>query len=46
MAWPVGREIIRSVYDSLEPGGVFVPTSDRVKILGRGPAARRPTWCC
>ena len=36
MTRPVGREIIRSVHDSLEPGGVFVAyqVRDRVKILG------------
>jgi phospholipid N-methyltransferase len=33
---PFGREILRSVHDALEPGGVFVAyqVRDRVKILG------------
>ena len=36
MTRPLGREIIRSVHDALEPGGVFVAyqVRDRVKILG------------
>jgi phospholipid N-methyltransferase len=36
MTRPVGREIIRSVHDALEPGGVFVAyqVRDRVKTLG------------
>src|SRR5262245_22178522 len=36
MTRPLGRDIIRSVHDSLEPGGVFVAyqVRDRVKILG------------
>ena len=36
MTRPIGREIIRSVHDALEPGGVFVAyqVRDRVKILG------------
>jgi phospholipid N-methyltransferase len=36
MPWPVGRAIVRSVYESLEPGGVFVAyqVRDRVKTLG------------
>ena len=37
MPWGVGREILRSVYDVLEPGGVFVAyqVRDRVESLGR-----------
>ena len=36
MTRPLGRDIIRSVHESLEPGGVFVAyqVRDRVKILG------------
>ena len=36
MPRPLGRDIIRSVHESLEPGGVFVAyqVRDRVKILG------------
>ena len=36
MTRPLGRDIIRSVHDSLEPGGVFVAyqVRDRVKLLG------------
>jgi phosphatidylethanolamine/phosphatidyl-N-methylethanolamine N-methyltransferase len=36
MTRPLGREILRSVHDALEPGGVFVAyqVRDRVKILG------------
>ena len=36
MTRPMGREILRSVYDALEPGGAFVAyqVRDRVKILG------------
>lgn len=37
MARPIGREILRAVYDALEPGGAFVAyqVRDRVHILGR-----------
>ncbi len=37
MARPIGREILRGVYDALEPGGAFVAyqVRDRVHILGR-----------
>ena len=37
MPWGVGREILRSVYEVLEPGGVFVAyqVRDRVESLGR-----------
>jgi phospholipid N-methyltransferase len=43
MARSVGEQILRSVYDALEPGGLFVAyqVRDRVEILGRrvfGPA--------
>jgi phospholipid N-methyltransferase len=36
MTRPMGREILRSVHDALEPGGAFVAyqVRDRVKILG------------
>jgi phospholipid N-methyltransferase len=37
MARSVGEQILRSVYDALEPGGLFVAyqVRDRVEILGR-----------
>jgi phospholipid N-methyltransferase len=37
MARGVGEQILRSVYDALEPGGLFVAyqVRDRVEILGR-----------
>jgi phosphatidylethanolamine/phosphatidyl-N-methylethanolamine N-methyltransferase len=37
MTMPFGREILRSVYDALEPGGAFVAyqVRDRVHTLGR-----------
>jgi phosphatidylethanolamine/phosphatidyl-N-methylethanolamine N-methyltransferase len=37
MTMPIGRDILRSVYDSLDPGGAFVAyqVRDRVHTLGR-----------
>jgi phospholipid N-methyltransferase len=37
MERPIGREILRNVYDALEPGGAFVAyqVRDRVHTLGR-----------
>ena len=37
MTMPIGRDILRSVYDALEPGGAFVAyqVRDRVHTLGR-----------
>jgi phospholipid N-methyltransferase len=37
MARPIGRDILRAVYDALEPGGAFVAyqVRDRVHTLGR-----------
>jgi phosphatidylethanolamine/phosphatidyl-N-methylethanolamine N-methyltransferase len=37
MTMPIGRDILRSVYDVLEPGGAFVAyqVRDRVHTLGR-----------
>jgi phospholipid N-methyltransferase len=37
MTLPIGRDILRSVYDALEPGGAFVAyqVRDRVHTLGR-----------
>jgi phosphatidylethanolamine/phosphatidyl-N-methylethanolamine N-methyltransferase len=37
MTMPIGRDILRSVYDALEPGGAFVAyqVRDRVNLLGR-----------
>jgi len=37
MERPIGREILRAVYDALEPGGAFVAyqVRDRVHTLGR-----------
>jgi phosphatidylethanolamine/phosphatidyl-N-methylethanolamine N-methyltransferase len=37
MPKPVGREIVRAVYDALDPGGIFVAyqVRDRVEDLGR-----------
>ena len=37
MTMPIGRDILRSVYDALDPGGAFVAyqVRDRVHTLGR-----------
>ena len=37
MTLPIGRDILRSVYDALDPGGAFVAyqVRDRVNTLGR-----------
>jgi phosphatidylethanolamine/phosphatidyl-N-methylethanolamine N-methyltransferase len=37
MTMPIGRDILRSVYDALDPGGAFVAyqVRDRVNTLGR-----------
>ncbi len=37
MTMPIGRDILRSVYDALDPGGAFVAyqVRDRVNMLGR-----------
>jgi phospholipid N-methyltransferase len=37
MTMPIGRDILRAVYDALEPGGAFVAyqVRDRVHTLGR-----------